>query len=421
MTRHSGRASRALRALNETDPAVAALALWCEHRDCAAGPVAETEGAVIRYGPGFADLPAHEQPGLAAHHVLHVALRHGPRMAEMALRLGERFDAELFNHCADAIVNEALLQAGHALPRPALVLTGMLAAAGQPASGAAEALAEWDVERLFLRLVRGGRGEGSAAEAALAHAKARGGGRDLRPAPGGDGRSEGSAAAEPGEAARWRQHLARAMDGGRRAGRGIGRLGGRLADLQPPPTPWEVLLRGFLARALIEAPGQTHRRPAHAWIAAEALARDRGGPVPAFQPGRRRQDDAPRLAIAVDASGSIDDARLGLFMAEVTGIARRCRAELHLIQFDDGLRAQVRLDPATWAAQLAALPAARDGGTDFAPPVAAAVALDASALVLLTDLDGPFGPAPRGLPVIWAVPEPPPAPPPFGRLLDLSR
>jgi predicted metal-dependent peptidase len=420
MTRHAARASRALRALNESDPAVAALALWCDHRDAEAGPAAETEGSLIRYGPGFEALAPHEQEGLAAHHVLHVALRHVARMQGMALRLGERFDAECFNLAADAIVNEALLLAGHALPRPALTLTGVLAAAGLPAQSPAEALADWDVERLSLRLMQAGTGPGSAREAVRAHARAQGFGRDLR--PGGAGTADRSPApSDPGEAARWRQHLARAMEAGRRAGRGIGRVGHRLADLEPPPTPWEVVLRGLLARALTGAPGLTHRRPARGWIAAEAQAQAEGGPSPAFQPALRRQTDQPRVAIAVDASGSIDDTRLALFMAEAGGIARRARAELNLIQFDDGVQASLRLDPAGWRAQLAALPPLRGGGTDFGPPVAAALALRPSAIVILTDLNGPFGPAPRGVPVIWAVPERPAAAPPFGHLLDLSR
>jgi hypothetical protein len=417
MTRHSQRASRALRALNEADPAIAALALWCDHRD-SEGPVAETEGSLIRYGPAFDTLPLHEQIGLAAHHVLHVALRHGARMQAMRDRLGERFDAELFTVAADAIVNEALLAAGHAMPRPALTLTGVLAAAMIPSTGATQALADWDAERLFMKLMEGGRGEGSGAGRARAHARTRAFAQDLRPA----GSGPEALAPETGEDARWRQHLSRAMEAGRQAGRGVGMLGHRLADLPVPTTPWEVVLRGLLARALTETPQPSHRRPARAWIAAEAEARRTGGPVTAFQPGLRRRTEQPRVVIGMDASGSIDETRLALFMAEVTGIARRVGAEVHLIQFDDAVQSQVRLDPHGWPAQLAALPLARGGGTDFAPALAAALALAPSAIVVLTDLDGPFGPAPRGVPVIWAVPAAlNPHAPPFGRVLSLLR
>ncbi len=63
----------------------------------------------------------------------------------------------------------------------------------------------------------------------------------------------------------------------------------------------------------------------------------------------------------------------------------------------------------------------RGGGTAFPPVIAAAAALGPSALVILTDLEGEPGEAPRGVPVIWAVPDGPVTPPPFGRVLTLAR
>ena len=85
---HSARARRALAQLQEVDPALGVLALWCTHRDTDAPTF--TEGETIYYGPGFESLPAHEQVGVAAHHVLHVALRHSARSEALAQRLGER-------------------------------------------------------------------------------------------------------------------------------------------------------------------------------------------------------------------------------------------------------------------------------------------------------------------------------------------
>ena len=120
---HSKRAARALQSLTESDPAIAALSLWCRHRD---GESTATSGDLITYGPDFEDLLPHEQSGLAAHHVLHVALRHPARMADLQTRLGQGFDESLYNLVADAIVNEALLAADHALPRPAVRLTELL-------------------------------------------------------------------------------------------------------------------------------------------------------------------------------------------------------------------------------------------------------------------------------------------------------
>ncbi len=423
---HSDRARPALVRLATEDPALGALALWCSHRDAPrdfAG-LARTDGTVIWYGPAFAALPPHEQMGVAAHHVLHVALRHGARMGDMAARLGGGFDEPLYGLAADGLVNEALLAAGHALPRPAVTLSGLLVHALRAQPGP-NPLTDWDVDRLYLQLTGAGAGNGrdqtpsghatGAANRARALAAQAGFQPDLsRDLPDRDNPDGAD------QAALWRQHLSRAMETGRLAGRGIGMLGHLIADLPEPRTPWEHILRRLLTRALLPGLSLTHRRPARDWIAAEALARGTGSPVPAFRPGQRRHTDAPRVVVAVDASGSVEDRLLHRFLAEVSGIARRVAAEITLMAFDDGVRWQVRLDPVRWADQLQTLDWPRGGGTDFAPPLAAAYAIKAAAVVVLTDLEGPFGPAPRGLPVLWAATQSG-VTPPFGKVLALDR
>jgi predicted metal-dependent peptidase len=413
MTRHSTRATTALRTLNEHDPALAALALWCDHRDRDHGPAAETTGHTIHYGPEFDALPRHEQMGTAAHHILHVALRHSPRLGDMQARMGDRFDPTLWQIAADAIVNETLLAAGYALPRPALTLTGLLTAAFDNAASPQQALSEWDVDRLYHRL-RDGAGKGGASDRAQAYARAQNHGPDLKPDTGPTDKPETPTAAD------WHRHLARAMEAGRLAGRGLGAAGLRLADIPTPQTPWEVILRRLLTRATLDRPHPTHRRPARGWIATMAQAQIDNRPEPAFQPATARQSPAPRVVIALDTSSSITDDALSLLMAEVAGIARRTRAELHLIPFDDTPAPPLRLDPATWPAQLRTLDTPRNGGTDFAPAFTAAAQFHPSILIVLTDLEAPLPPPPR-FPVIWAVPDARPAPQPaWGTLLDLS-
>jgi predicted metal-dependent peptidase len=408
---HSTRATAALRALTEVDPALAALSLWCAHRDH--DGATETAGTEIRYGPGFATLPLHEQIGVAGHHILHVALQHSARMADMAARLGAGFAPDLWGIAADAIVNEVLLAAGHALPRPALTLTGLLLATTGRALPPAEALAEWDVERLYLSLQGGAGGQGGAGQKARAHAAAQGHAPDLLPAP-----SDPQAGQTRAD---WRAHLTRAMAAGRAAGFGIGIAGQRLADLPQPRVPWERVLRRLLARATLPHPTPSHRRPARAWLAMEAEAREAGSLSPVFQPGLARARQVPRLVLGLDCSTSTEGPLLDLFLAEITGISRRMAAEVHVIPFDETAHPPVRLDLAEGAAaQIRALHLPQGGGTDFRPLIAAARRLAPSALIILTDLEGPCGPDPR-LPVIWAVPDaatPPSAP--FGHVLALS-
>lgn len=412
MSAHSARAAPALAHLAEDDPALAALALWCAHRDGPGPGPARTTGDTIAYGPAFARLPRHEAAGLVGHHILHVALRHGARMQAMAARMGEGFDPALWTLAADAIVNEALLLAGHALPRPALRLTGVLEAALGQVVPPRAALAEWDADRLYLRLRGAGDGDETRARE---HAAAQGFAPDLDPD------ATGQRAGDEGDAAEddWRAHLTRAMEAGRMAGRGIGPLAGVLADLPQPRLPWEVVLRGWLARALLPLPAPAALRPARGWLAREAEAVATGTPRPAFEAGAARARPAPRLAILLDTSSSIGPDLAALFLAEVAGAARRHLAEVQLIPFDEAPEASRRLDPGALHAALSA-PKRSGGGTDFGPALAAAGALAPSLAVVLTDLEGPAGPAPR-FPVVWAVPAPPPRAPPFGRVLDIGR
>ncbi len=371
-------------------------------------------GETITYGPAFEALPLHEQMGLAAHHVLHVALRHSSRAAALEARLGEGFDAALFNLAADALINEAVLAGDHALPRPAVLATSLIHQALGPNLTSADVLGDWDAERLYFAL-RGQGGDGTGREGETqAYAQAKEFEADLEQETGTG--EEGDAVQD---AARWRQHLTRAMDAGRSAGRGIGRIGHRLADVAQPRVPWEQMLRRLLSQAVMQAPQHSPGRPSRRWIASTAQAMRASTPEPGFEAGYKPRTDVPRIAIAMDASSSIDDARLSMFWAEVTGIARRMRAELHLMVFDDAIRHRARIDPTATQVALPELP--RGGGTAFIPVIREAQELGVSALVIFTDLEGDAGPPPRGLPVIWALPEAGATEPPFGRLIDLSR
>lgn len=407
---HSERASPALRALAEADPALAALSLWCAHRD---GDATRTDGSTITYGPEFTRLALHEQIGLAAHHILHVALRHPSRLADMQDRLGGGFDPDLYNLAADALVNEALLLTDHALPRPAVTLTGLLSDALAKTMSPQEALAEWDLDRLYYAL-KGSRQDGGDADGkARAYAQQRKFDPDIEAASG-----EGDEAHQVEQAARWQHHVTRAMEIGRQAGRGIGRIGHQIADIPDPRTAWEIILRRSLTNAVMVQPHPSPQRPARRWIAGVAQANRAGSPTPGFEPGQRMLAAVPRIALALDASSSIDDARLALFWAEVSGVARRMRAELHLMVFDDCVRHRAQVDPTQSRFEVPDMP--RGGGTAFIPVVSEARAIGASALVIFTDLEGDPGPPPRGMSVIWALPDAGAVRAPYGQLIDLS-
>ncbi len=449
---HTRRATRALQKLAEADPAFAALSLWVDHRDAEEGAPQEarldgddeapawTDGRTIFYGPGFEAHDLDIQMGLAAHQILHVALRHPARDRALGRRLGPRHDPRLFNIAADALINETLIQAGHVLPRPCLTLGPLLSRALGDTTPTAAALARWDAESLTLALMeaRGGRSGGGSGEGDAPEGDGRGS-RAARPGQDDDEAERQAAqaafapdvesreAAGGGEArdaeddAEWRQRLSRALEEGRLAGRGLGALGFRIADLPRSDVPWERHLRALAAHALLDEPRAAWSRPSRRWTGMEAEARAAGRPVPVYEPGRTRAREIPRVAVGLDASSSVDDTRLSMFMGQVAGIARRSAAELHLIVFDDAVRSVDRVPHGGAEAWLRRHPLARGGGTSFDDLFLRAAALRPALLIVLTDLDAPVPAPPGGIPIVWATPAPPARTPPHGRVVDLSR
>lgn len=408
--RHSHRASAALQKLAEDDPAFAALSLWCRHRDAEIDRPATSNATTIFYGSAFTRCSLAEQMGVAAHHILHIALRHARRGSGLRTRLGDGFDEVLFNLGADALVNETLGTIGLIQPRPHVTLATL--------DLEETAVHTWDVERLYFALVAGQPGRaGGDRQSIMRKAAAEGFERDIEIATHG---TEDEPDRGPSEMD-WQHHLARALEAGRLAGRGLGALGHRLADIPETRTPWETLLRGLAAKALHDAPRPSYRRPAGRWVAAETEARRQRSPVPAFEPSRPRLVHQPRIIVALDSSGSVAAAQLSRFGAQIGAIARRGGAELHLLVFDEAVRSSAIIASKDIARTIGDLEFSRDGGTDFRPVLDAASALKPSLIVMLTDLEGPLPQEPPRTPVIWAVPEEVSPAPPFGRVIPLDR
>ncbi|MFY8086168.1 MAG: VWA-like domain-containing protein, partial [Rubrivivax sp.] len=80
---------------------------------------------------------------------------------------------------------------------------------------------------------------------------------------------------------------------------------------------------------------------------------------------------------------------------------RRHEAPLVLVIGDDAVREVRHCDAGH--SRLREIRVQGGGGTDFAPLIAEALRHAPDIVVVLTDLQGPTGPAPR-CPVIWAVP-----------------
>lgn len=457
---HAGehRGSRAILRLVSFAPATGGLALWVRHRDVDVPPQPErgrptsppltTDGTTLFYTPDFADLALDEQAGRVAQATLHVALRHASRFEAISARSAHPVDRELFDACAEAIVNSSLAGAGWLrLPPDAILIEQLLPRAGSPTADPSDAaLAAWDVERLYRAIDdrrpqaddrrdsrrRSGRSDGNADGRGSGHGdNSEGSGGDAQANPGADGpraanararlRSAGTVLRAPvaglaGEAPTpeaeaaatraWATRLERAQaeDGAFSMLRGVLATGGPAAACGR--TPWEQILRTRLARALAPQPSVSWSRPSRSWLASRGRVGGANGVgrMP-WEPGRTASTPTPRLAVVVDISGSIDDTLLARFSTEIVAIARRTGAAVTLVVGDDRVRRVAHLRPGRVSFDGdAALRGPGGGGTDFAPLLAEASRHRPDIAIVFTDLDGPVGARPH-YPVVWAVPE----------------
>jgi predicted metal-dependent peptidase len=402
----------------EFAPSTGGLALWVRHMDLPPSvkpsrPPVATDGHTLHYDAAFEALPVAAQAGLVAHEVMHVALRHAQRFHELRERLGD-VDLQLFNLCADAIVNSALEPLGWlALAPQAVRLDRLLAAVKIEHGGIDQALMEWDVERLYRAIDdRSQAGDGQRAASARTLA-ARNGPADLLTEEPVNGAPERRAE----ESREWSERILRAhTDDG-----AYSMLRVLLADLRGSRTPWEQVLRTRLARGLSRRPSLSWSRPSRSYLANQGRIGARGR-LP-FEPGFGGSRLAPRLALVIDVSGSIEPALLERFSREIEAILRRQEAALTLVIGDDQVRRIEQLDPDRWRMRrlvLQEIDFQGGGGTDFTPLLEAADLHRPDIGVVLTDLDGPARFRPRW-PVIWVVPPANAAAvAPFGRVLVLD-
>ena len=450
--RHRG--TRAVARMVEFAPSTGGLALWVKHQNIsesqaflASGPLVVTDGCTIFYSEGFAHLSLPEQVGHVAHEVLHIALRHPQRFVELQRVLGD-VDLELFNICADAIVNSTL---GHLswlkLPAGATSLEQILTTALGRKQDVGVALLEWDVERLYRAIddrrpndgqrqsnsqsqkgaddERRAGSEGRAQQQSSAGEQSeqsrtdgvrsaqvrRLGANDHRDlVPSAD--SESAPEAEADEAREWSERIMRghAGDGA------FSMLRALIADLPHSRTPWAQVLRVRLARGLARKPALTWSRPSRSYIANQGRSGTHRMP---FEPGFSPCKNEPRLALIIDVSGSIDDQLIQRFAREIEAIMRRQEAGLVLIIGDERVRQVEFFEPGR-RFELSEIDFEGGGGTDFTPLLVEADRHRPDIAVVLTDLEGPANFRPRW-PVIWAVPEVHGgAAQPFGTLLTLD-
>lgn len=117
-----------------------------------------------------------------------------------------------------------------------------------------------------------------------------------------------------------------------------------------------------------------------------------------------RSEQMPPVVVAIDTSGSIDDALLNQFGAEVSAIASECQPEtVHVVYCDtqvNGVDSYERGDQVTFRKDH------HRGGTAFEPPFdwVNKEGVEPACLIYLTDMEGSFPSVAPEYPVLWVTP-----------------
>ena len=238
----------------------------------------------------------------------------------------------------------------------------------------------------------------------------------------GEPMSEAEASEKMGE---WQNRMARAISESQKAGRGIGMMGHKVADIPKSKTPWERILRTLVQKAVTRQPRPSWARPTRSFLARDSHASVAMLPRPVYEQGVEQLKGVPRIVVGVDVSGSINDVTLQKFCGEIARIGRTTGAEIEIMVFDTQVLNHVVMPKGLMGKDLEEeikkVEFARGGGTCFKDIIDKADQRNASAIVVLTDLYAGFGKAPKTGQVIWAIEAAqPPCQVPFGRVVSMA-
>jgi predicted metal-dependent peptidase len=189
----------------------------------------------------------------------------------------------------------------------------------------------------------------------------------------------------------WRRHLAGAAQRAREAGKLSGQMGRLVEAALAPQVSWRALLAQYLSRTARE--DYSYQRP----------GRRGGGPGEPILPALRSH--AGELVVALDVSGSINDADLAQFVGELNAIKGAQPVRITLLACDSALAPGSPWLFEPWQALELPRQFIGGGGTDFRPVFDWLRQSEArpDALIYFTDAEGSFPEIEPDYPVIWLV------------------
>ena len=359
-------------------------------------PTAATDGAALLVNPDwFFKRTIAERVFVTAHEIMHCVLNHMIAGWSLSQR-GEvdypdgsklKYDHRTMNAAMDFVINAMLVDSG----------IGKMPAEGCYDTAVATANDSFlDAYRKIYNDQDGGNGAGNEP-----------GGFDTHLEPGSSsGKNAVQAKGERNEG-EWQTQIAAAMNVARVQGKlpaGLERL---LGEVLSPKVDWRDHIEALFARRLGSG-SYDWRRPDRRMIVQDIYAPGRSG------------FGAEHVVIGIDTSGSIGQAELNMFMAEVSGILEDIRPKrLSCVMCDAQINVVHELENAS---DLRDIKLVGGGGTDFVPVFdwIAEQGAAPDALVYLTDGLGRFPDRAPAYPVIWgSIYEP--AQYPFGDVVQVPK
>ncbi len=366
-------------------PLKAANPEWC--------PTVATDARHFYYNAEYIEALSLEQTQfMLAHEALHCALSHFARRQH---RVRHRWDL-----ACDFAINPLLAKDGLKPPPGALILDLF---AGMSAEEIYPALEENDDSELLDKHLYDGDqgGEGGSGENQGGRQSAGSGAENGARGETGHG-TEAAAQREtqgappapltPQErdelAARWQQYLASAAQSAQAAGKLSGSMARLVDHLLQPTLPWRMLLARYMSLSA---------RDDYSW---QRPSRREGNLLfPSLRNARLE------VVVALDTSGSLADADIGEFLAEVDALKSQLSARVHLLACDSDLSAEGPwlFDP--WEPLRLPQQLSGGGGTAFTPVFewVEQQAARPDLLLYFTDAEGAFPAAEPDYPVIWLV------------------
>jgi predicted metal-dependent peptidase len=343
-------------------------------------PTMCTDGVRLRYSPNFvASLNDRQVVTVLAHEVMHCALGHIFRM--------EHRDRKRWNMAADYAINNYFQQEIVATPAGKAAPWEWPTATPPLLDPQYEGMSAEEIYNLLPEEMGGdgdgqgddGDGDGQPGDGDPSPGDA--GFGDIEPAPGDKAQQD---ELETG----WRLSVENAVAAAKGAGKLPAGLARSVNEVLHPKIRWTTVLRDLLTS--IARDDYSWRRPNPRYLRSGFI-------LPSL-----RNESMGKLIVAIDTSGSVGEAELSEFMAELNGIANECRpAGVMVIQADAAICATDEFE----RGEQISIQLCGGGGTDFRPVFAKVDEMteQPAAVIYLTDGQGTFPDRAPACPVIWCV------------------